>query len=369
MLDLQSRVHLEERDGSVRSDQKLARAGADVAGLAKDGLRRLVEQRLLLVGQERRGRLFDQLLVTTLEGAVAGGDDDHVAVRIREALRLDVAGLVEVLLDEALAAAECGNGLAGRRLELLGDLVAAARDLESASAAAEGSLDRDRQAVLVGEGDDLVGGLDRVQGARRKGCSHALGDVARLHLVAQCVDGCGGGADPGQARVDDGLRERRVLGEEAIARVHRVGARAARCREDLVDDEVGLGAGCSLERVGLVGQAHVARIPIGVGVDGDGSDACVFGCTDDSDCDLAAVGDQDLCNAGHDSRFYKPSHECPADSSTRIAKSLTLPTKIGSAAGLRRGAERMRRPAVQTRAGECASGVRLAGPRTAGQHA
>ncbi|SJM53981.1 hypothetical protein CZ674_04025 [Agrococcus casei LMG 22410] len=48
---------------------------------------------------------------------------------------------------------------------------------------------------------------------------------------------------------------------------------------------------------------------------------------------------------------------------------MTLPTKIGSAAGLRRGAERMRRSADQTTEGECASGVRLAGPRTAGQHA
>jgi hypothetical protein len=52
--------------------------------------------------------------VAALQGAVAGGDDDDVAVRIREALGLDVAGLVEVLLHEALAATERRDGLAHR---------------------------------------------------------------------------------------------------------------------------------------------------------------------------------------------------------------------------------------------------------------
>src|SRR5690606_8068957 len=36
MLDLQPRVHLEERDGAVGADEELARARADVADLAQD---------------------------------------------------------------------------------------------------------------------------------------------------------------------------------------------------------------------------------------------------------------------------------------------------------------------------------------------
>ena len=106
VLDLEPGVDLEEGDGAVLGDEELAGAGADVAGLAQDRLGRLVEPRDLVVGEERRGRLLDQLLVAALQRAVAGGDDDDVAVLVGEALGLDVARLVEELLDEALAAAE-----------------------------------------------------------------------------------------------------------------------------------------------------------------------------------------------------------------------------------------------------------------------
>ncbi len=149
VLHLQPGVHLEERDGAVRADEELAGARADVAGLAQDRLGRPVQLGVLLRAEEGRRGLLDELLVAALQRAVAGGDDDHVAVRVGQALRLDVAGLVEVPLDEALAAAEGGDRLADRRLEQLGDLLGAAGHLQPAPAAAEGRLDRDRQAVLV----------------------------------------------------------------------------------------------------------------------------------------------------------------------------------------------------------------------------
>ena len=104
-------------------------------------------------------------LVPALQGAVAGGDHDDVARGIRQALRLDVPRLVEVALDEALAAAESGDCFPYRRLVELGDLVLLACHLETATSATERRLDRDRQTVLAGEGEDLVGVLDRVLGA------------------------------------------------------------------------------------------------------------------------------------------------------------------------------------------------------------
>jgi len=58
----------------------------------------------LRVGQKRRGGLFDQLLEAALQRAVAGACDDDVAVLVGDHLRLDVARLVQVALDEALAA-------------------------------------------------------------------------------------------------------------------------------------------------------------------------------------------------------------------------------------------------------------------------
>ena len=106
VLDLEAGVDLEEGDGAVLADEELAGAGADVPGLAQDRLGGLVERGDLLVGEERRGRLLDELLVAALQRAVAGGDDHDVAVLVGQALGLDVARLVEELLHEALAAAE-----------------------------------------------------------------------------------------------------------------------------------------------------------------------------------------------------------------------------------------------------------------------
>src|SRR3546814_2374605 len=113
------RVHLEEGDGAIGADEELARAGADVPDLAQDRLGRGVEDLVLLGREEGRGRLFDELLVSTLQRAVARGDHDDVAGSIRQALRLDVPRAVEVLLDEALPAPERRDRLAGGRVEQL----------------------------------------------------------------------------------------------------------------------------------------------------------------------------------------------------------------------------------------------------------
>jgi len=78
-----------------------------------------------------------------------------------------------------------------------------------------------------------------------------------------------------------------------------VRARPARDRQDLVDDEIGLGRGCPVEGVGLVGELDVPGIPILVGVHGDRGDATVTGGTDDAHRNLSTIGNQDLGDAGH----------------------------------------------------------------------
>src|SRR3569833_1514225 len=48
---------------------------------------------------------------------------------------------------------------------------------KAAAAAAEGRLDRDRHAVLLGEREHLLGGLHRLLGAGHQGRTHLRGDV------------------------------------------------------------------------------------------------------------------------------------------------------------------------------------------------
>ena len=248
----------------------------------------------LRVGQERRGRLLHQLLEAALQRAVAGARDDDVAVLVGDHLRLDVARLVQVALDEALAAAERRDGFAGRRLEQLGDLLDGAGHLHAAAAAAERRLDRDRHAVLLGERDDLVGVLDRVRGAGHQRRLGAGGDVARGDLVAEVADRLRAGPDPDQACVDDRLREIGVLRKESVARVDRVGAGLLRGVEQLAEVEVGLRRGLAAEREGLVGEPYVRRVGVGFGVHGHACKPGILGCPDHPDRDLPAIGDEHL---------------------------------------------------------------------------
>ena len=244
-------------------------AGAVVVGLFADRLGGVVDHCALLVGEERRGRLLHEFLVAALQGAVAGADDDDVAVRVGEHLGFDVAGPVEVALDEAFAAPEGRFGLADGRLEQVGDLVALAGDLEAAPAAAEGGLDGHGQAVLVGERDDLARVLDRVLGAGHQGHVRLHGEVAGGDLVTEVPDGLRGRPDPGETGVDHGLRELGVLGEEPVPGVDGVRSGPLGDPQQLVDPQVGVGGGEAVEGEGLVGQKCVGCIAIAVGVDGD----------------------------------------------------------------------------------------------------
>ena len=111
----------------------------------------------------------------------------------------------------------------------------------------------------------------------------------------------GGGPIHVRPGVDDGLGEPGVLGEEPVAGVHGVGTGTPRDVEQLGHVEVRLGRPGTSQGVRLVRDAHVQRLPVGVGVDGDGPDAGVTAGAGDADGDLTAVGDEDLGDHGHGS--------------------------------------------------------------------
>ena len=157
---------------------------------------------------------------------------------IGEHLRLHVARPIQVALHKALAATKRSHRFPDRGVIQLRDFFQRAGDLQAAAAATEGSLDCDRQTVFLGESNHLVGGLNRIGGARHLGRASAGGDVSRRNLVAEIANRLWRRADPGQTGVDHCLGELGVLRQEPIARVHRVGTRLGGSGDDLVDDQV-----------------------------------------------------------------------------------------------------------------------------------
>ena len=88
---------------------------------------------------------------------------------------------------------------------------------------------------------DLVGTLGELGGTGHDRCAATLGGQARRHLVAHLVDRLGRRSDPRDTHLGDRPGEVGVLGEEAVAGMHTVGAALADRVEDRLGVEVALG--------------------------------------------------------------------------------------------------------------------------------
>ena len=89
-----------------------------------------------------------------------------------------------------------------------------------------------------------------------------------------------------------GVGEVRVLGQESVAGVDRLGAGGVGCGDDFVDAQIGFGGLGGSQVHGGVGGLDVSGVSVGVGVDGDCSDAQSATGADDAQGDFAAVGDE-----------------------------------------------------------------------------
>ena len=190
--------------------------------------------------------------MAALDRAVALAEVDDVAVRVGEHLHLDVPRILEVALDVDAAVREVLLALALRRLERPLGLARLGDELHALAAAARGRLDDQRIADLLAE---------RAAPPRRVSTGSVvpgmIGTPASPHrrprprLRAHQLDRLARRADPDEPGVLDRPREAGVLGEEAVAGMDRLGARALRGLDDALADEVALRgrAGADQERL------------------------------------------------------------------------------------------------------------------------
>ena len=105
--------------------------------------------------------------------------------------------------------------------------------------------------------------------AGHAGHAGGLHDVLGAGLVAHRGDGLGRRPDEDQPGIAAGLREILVLGEKAVAGMHRVGAAGLGRRDDRVDPQIGLRRQRLADPHGLIGLAHMQRVAVGVGINRD----------------------------------------------------------------------------------------------------
>ena len=222
----------------------------------------------------------------------------HRPLAVAEHLHLDVAGGGDVFLDQHGGVAEGRLRLALGAGKRLGEALGRVDPAHPLAAAARHGLDEHRIADPVRLGGQMrrvlvlavIAGDDR--DARL--LHQRLGGV----LEAHGADRLGRGADEDQPRRLDRIHELGVLGQEAVARVDRLGAGRQRRLDDRIAAQVAVLGRRAADVDRLVGQRHVARAAVGVGIDGHGRHPHPAAAVHDAAGDLAAVGDQDLAEHG-----------------------------------------------------------------------
>ena len=294
VLNLETRIRLHEIEIPLRVHQELECAGVRVVHRARrfdDDATHLAAH---LLGERQRRRLLEQLLVASLDGALALAEVDDVTVAVAEDLELDVAWRLDVLLDVDVADTEGGLGLALRGLDCLHQFARRAHDAHAASAAAGGGLDDDRIADLLGDLEGLLLALDRAVATRQDRHARLLHHATCAGLVAHQANDLWVGADELDMAGFADFREVGAFREEPVAGVNGVGAGHFGCTDDRRHIQVAVGAAGWADADVFIGKPHVERVLIGLGVDRHGLDTEFAARVDDTHRHFAPVGYQDL---------------------------------------------------------------------------
>ena len=270
MLDLEAGVHLEEIEVALVVEEELEGPGVGVLDGARsvdDGAAQFAAH---AIGERDGRRLLDQLLVAPLDRALALAEVHHRAVLIAEHLHFDVARVLDVLLDVDVTVAERRFRLALRGLERLAHLAGVADDPHAAAAAAGDRLDDHREAQLAGDLEGLLFAVDRPVAAGQDRHAGLLHRAPRAGLVAEQPDDVRRRADELDVAGLADFGEVGALREEPVAGMDRVGAGDLGRAQHRRDAEIAVGAPGRADAHVLVGEPHVQRVLVGLGVHGDG---------------------------------------------------------------------------------------------------
>ena len=212
--------------------------------------------------------------MAALERTIALAEMDHVALRIGDNLELDVAGLFKILLQVHLARAERGLALGASEREQARQLACVAHDPHPLAAAARRRFDQHRITDRLGVRLRIAQLRDAgAFAARQHRHAGALHDPARARLIAHQADMAGARPDEPQSGAMAGFGEIAVLGQEAVARMDRVGAVGNRGAQDRRDVEIAVLGRRRADTNRLVCHPHVQRLLIGSRIDGDRRDS------------------------------------------------------------------------------------------------
>ena len=295
VLDLQAGVHLQKVKALVLADHKLHRARALVVhGLGqRDCL--LAHGFAGRVADKGRWRFFNHLLVAALDRAFALVQIQHIAVGVADQLDLDVARLFDEFFNEHAVIAKTVACLVAATSEAFESLFVVVGHAQPLTAAARAGLDHDGVTDAFGNFDRALRQLNRIVDAGDAVHTRLARQLLGLDLVAHGGNRMVLGADENNALSLTALGELGVLAQKAIAGMDGLRAGGLGSGDDHIGQQITLAAGRRANAHRLVGQRHMARVFVGIGIHGNGGNAHLAGGGNDAAGDFASVGDQDFC--------------------------------------------------------------------------
>mmetsp|Transcript_5903 Transcript_5903/g.15018 ORF Transcript_5903/g.15018 Transcript_5903/m.15018 type:complete len:407 (-) Transcript_5903:169-1389(-) len=297
VLHLQPSVHLEEVKVLVGVNEELDGASRLVVDSAREGNRLLAHRSSGLGVQERRWRLLDNLLVPPLDRALSFVQVHIVAMLVTKHLDLNVAGLVDEFLHQEVVISKRLGLTLRQRVPLLKIAVIPRRSHALATTAMD-RLDHDRVSNVIG---DLLGVLHishNVGTAGNHADSCGLGLVLGILLISHHLDRKLARPKELHPLVLERLGKGRILGQEAVPRMHRVGPRRIHGLEQLVHPKIRLGGWRRAKQKLLVSHAHVHAVGVCFGIHGDRLNAKLLASAHHPARDLAAVRHHQSIDAG-----------------------------------------------------------------------
>ena len=217
---------------------------------------------------------------------------------VAEDLHLDVTGRGDELLRVHSRVAEEAQCFALDSLQRGAKILRPLDQPHPLPAAAGARFDHDRISGFGGEAIELFEALHRPVHTGNDGNSRRTHPSSSLDFGAHRVDRLGRGSYEEEPRIPACAREGSVLREKAVPRMDCLRAGAPGCVNDSLDPEIALRGRCGPDPHRPVGVEDVQRGPIRFGVDGNRLVVHLATGADDSDCDLAAVRNEDSHRTG-----------------------------------------------------------------------
>ena len=214
-----------------------------------------------------------------------------MATAVAKNLHFDMARVLDVFLQKDAGFLEVGACQPLHRLEGLHQFVGAPDQAHADAAAAGRALQHHRVADARGLGLG-VAGVGEQTGTRQQRHLVVLGEIARGVLQAKCAHLRRARPDEGDAGGGAVLGEAGVLGQEAVAGMDGLCPGGARNLEDFFRTQIALRRRCGADFDGHVGQPHVQRMAIRLGIHSNRFHAHATQGADDAAGDGATVGDE-----------------------------------------------------------------------------